>query len=76
METCHGPPLAQEYDIICNPTEISAYADKRGWCWRRGQIAATMGSNEYIVKLSQELSGLGLPADVRPPCFENVFYDP
>ena len=35
-----------------------------------------MGSNEYIVKLSQELSGLVLPADVRPPCFENVFYDP
>ena len=28
------------------------------------------------MKLSQELSGLVLPADVRPPCFENVFYDP
>ena len=69
-------PVAQEYDIICNPTEIFAYADKRGWCWRRGQIAATMGSNEYIVKLSQELSSLVLPADSPPPCFENVFYDP
>ena len=35
-----------------------------------------MGSNENIVKLSQESSSLVLPADVRPPCFENVFYDP
>ena len=67
-------PLAQEqYDSICNTADISTYADGRGWCWRRGQIAAAMGNNEYVVKLSQESFGLiksVKPADVRPLCFE------
>ena len=69
-------PLAlEQYNSICKPGDISAYATARGWCWRRGQIAAAMGGSEYVVKLSEGSFGLiksVKPADIRPLCFEGA----